>query len=80
MWVSHWNAFPSADLKNPKGNKKTAGFTPQERESFTETLGMGFFDSFRHLYPEQTEAYTFWTYMGNARGKNVGWWVDHSSH
>ncbi|XP_064617811.1 DNA repair nuclease APEX1-like isoform X2 [Liolophura sinensis] len=78
IWCGDLNvAHQEIDLKNPKGNKKTAGFTPQERESFTETLGMGFFDSFRHLYPEQTEAYTFWTYMGNARGKNVGWRLDY---
>lgn len=61
------------DLKNPKGNKKTAGFTPEEREGFGKMLKEGFIDSFRELYPEARDCYSFWTYMGNARGKNVGW-------
>ncbi len=63
--------FP--DLTNPKTNKKTAGFTEKERQGFTDLLGAGYVDSFRELYPEQAGAYTFWTYMGNARAKNVGW-------
>ena len=62
------------DLKNPKSNKnKTPGFSDAERESFTELLNSGFVDSYRHLYPDQKDSYSFWTYMGNARGKNVGW-------
>lgn len=65
------------DLKNPKKNKKNAGFTQEERDGFTELLKCGFVDSFRELYPERTGAYTFWTYMGNCRAKNVGWRLDY---
>ena len=61
------------DLKNPKTNTKSAGFTQEERDGFTELLEAGFVDSFRHLYPEAEGKYTFWTYMGNARAKNTGW-------
>lgn len=70
-------AHQEIDLKNPKGNKKNAGFTQEEREGFTELLANGFTDSFRELYPEQTNAYTFWTYMMNCRSKNVGWRLDY---
>ena len=62
-----------SDLANPKTNKKTAGFTAEERQGFTDLLAEGYVDSFRELYPEAEGTYTFWTYMGNARGKNVGW-------
>ncbi|XP_067675285.1 DNA repair nuclease APEX1-like isoform X2 [Haliotis asinina] len=65
------------DLKNPKTNKKTAGFTPQEREGFTNLLNEGFVDSFRLLYPEQEGAYTFWAYFMNNRAKDVGWRLDY---
>ena len=62
------------DLKNPKSNKnKTPGFCDAEREGMTELLKSGFIDTFRHFYPEQKDAYSFWTYMMNARAKNVGW-------
>jgi AP endonuclease-1 len=61
------------DLANPKTNKKTAGFTVEERQGFTDLLGEGYIDSFRELYPVDKGAYSFWTYMGNARAKNVGW-------
>ncbi|ROL52615.1 DNA-(apurinic or apyrimidinic site) lyase [Anabarilius grahami] len=70
-------AHQEIDLKNPKGNRKNAGFTPEEREGFTQLLEAGFTDSFRELYPEQANAYTFWTYMMNSRGKNVGWRLDY---
>lgn len=70
-------AHKEIDLKNPKGNKKSAGFTPQEREGFGELLAAGFLDTFRHLYPDTPYAYTFWTYMMNARAKNVGWRLDY---
>lgn len=70
-------AHQEIDLKNPKGNKKTAGFTPQEREGFSTLLADGYIDSFRHIYPNVPYAYTFWTYMMNARGKNVGWRLDY---
>ncbi|KAJ8314655.1 hypothetical protein KUTeg_006805 [Tegillarca granosa] len=65
------------DLKNPKTNKKTAGFTAEEREGFGNMLKEGFIDSFRELYPEARDCYSFWTYMGNAREKNVGWRLDY---
>ena len=62
-----------SDLKNPKTNHKTAGFTPEERKDFTELLDEGFVDSFRHLYPDLTGAYTYWSYRFNAKAKNTGW-------
>ena len=62
-----------SDLKNPKTNKKNAGFTQEERDGFTDLLNEGFIDSFRHLYPDKVDQYTFWTYMFNCRAKNVGW-------
>lgn len=65
--------FLSSDLANPKSNKKTAGFTQEERDGFTELLNEGFIDSFRHLYPDVTDKYSYWTYMMNCRAKNVGW-------
>ncbi|KPP67689.1 DNA-(apurinic or apyrimidinic site) lyase-like [Scleropages formosus] len=70
-------AHHEIDIKNPKGNRKNAGFTAEEREGFTQLLAAGFVDSFRELYPEQANAYTFWTYMMNARAKNVGWRLDY---
>ncbi|KAM9705819.1 DNA repair nuclease APEX1 isoform 1-T1 [Menidia menidia] len=70
-------AHQEIDLKNPKGNKKNAGFTPEEREGMSQLLAAGFLDAFRQLYPEQANAYTFWTYMMNARAKNVGWRLDY---
>ncbi|XP_034267394.1 DNA-(apurinic or apyrimidinic site) endonuclease [Pantherophis guttatus] len=70
-------AHQEIDLKNPKGNKKSAGFTPEERAGFTQLLEAGFVDTFRHLYPDTPNAYTFWTYMMNARAKNVGWRLDY---
>jgi len=78
IWCGDLNvAHQEIDLKNPKSNKKNAGFTPQERESFTKILGSGFVDVFRHFYPKEEGAYTFWTYTGGARGKDVGWRLDY---
>ena len=70
-------AHQEIDLKNPGSNRKNAGFSPQEREKMTELLDSGFIDSFRYLYPDQTGAYTWWSYMFNAREKNVGWRIDY---
>jgi len=70
-------AHKEIDLKNPKSNKNNAGFTPQEREKMTQLLHAGFIDTFRHLYPEATGAYTWWSYMGKAREKNTGWRIDY---
>ena len=64
---------PHADLARPKNNAGTAGFTKEEREGFTELLKQGFVDSFRHLYPERKDAYSYWSYRFNCRAKNLGW-------
>lgn len=70
-------AHQEIDLKNPRSNQKNAGFSPEERQKMTELLQSGFVDSFRYLYPDQTGAYTWWSYMFNAREKNVGWRIDY---
>ena len=70
-------AHTEIDLANPKGNVKNSGFTPEEREDFSSWLASGFTDSFRHFHPDKSGAYTFWSYMGNARGRNVGWRIDY---
>ena len=70
-------AHQEIDLKNPKSNRGNAGFSDQERESFTKTLSAGFTDSFRHLNPDATGAYTWWSYMFKAREKNAGWRIDY---
>lgn len=70
-------AHEEIDLKNPKTNHKNAGFTDEERACFTKVVENGFIDSFRYFYPDQTDAYSWWSYMGNARAKNVGWRIDY---
>ena len=70
-------AHQEIDLKNPASNRGSAGFSDQERESFTKTLACGFTDTFRHLHPEETGAYTWWSYMFKAREKNAGWRIDY---
>lgn len=70
-------AHKDIDLRNPKTNHKNAGFTDEERAKFTELLDSGFVDSFRYFYPNQTDAYTWWSYMMKAREKNVGWRIDY---
>lgn len=70
-------AHKEIDLKNPKTNRKNAGFTDEERSKMTSLLDSGFTDSFRKLYPEKEEAYTWWSYMGHAREKNIGWRIDY---
>ena len=69
-------AHEEIDLKNPKTNRGNAGFTDEEREKMTELLNAGFTDSFRYLYPEKQE-YSWWSYMGHAREKNIGWRIDY---
>jgi exodeoxyribonuclease-3 len=64
------------DLKNPKSNEKTSGFMPEEREWVQKFLDHGFVDIYRKLYPER-EQYTWWTYISNARARNVGWRIDY---
>ena len=69
-------AHEEIDLKNPKTNKGNAGFTDEERGKMTELLNSGFIDSYRYLYPQKIE-YSWWSYMGHAREKNVGWRIDY---
>ena len=70
-------AHQEIDLKNPKTNRRNAGFTDEEREKLTKLLGAGFTDTFRALYPEQTGAYSWWSYRGGARERNAGWRIDY---
>jgi len=70
-------AHKEIDLKNPKANKKSAGFTDEERNKMTKLLDNGFTDTFRSLYPDKENCYTWWSYMGHAREKNVGWRIDY---
>ncbi|WFR57658.1 exodeoxyribonuclease III [Anaerocolumna sp. AGMB13025] len=70
-------AHNEIDLKNAKSNIGNAGFSKEERGKMTELLNSGFVDSFRFLYPEETGAYTWWSYMFHAREKNVGWRIDY---
>jgi exodeoxyribonuclease-3 len=70
-------AHQEIDIKNAKANRGNAGFTDEEREKFTLLLQSGFVDSFRHLYPDRKDAYTWWSYFGNARASNTGWRIDY---
>ena len=70
-------AHKEIDLKNPKTNRKNAGFTDEERGKMTELLNSGFTDTFRFLYPNKTECYSWWSYMFKAREKNAGWRIDY---
>lgn len=70
-------AHQPIDLKNAKPNEGNAGYTDEERGKMTELLAAGFTDAFRFKYPDRTDAYTWWSYMGRAREKNVGWRIDY---
>ena len=70
-------AHEEIDLKNPKSNQQNAGFTREERDKMTALLDAGFIDTFRYFYPEQTGAYSWWSYMFHAREKNAGWRIDY---
>lgn len=70
-------ARTAIDLKNPKPNEGNAGYSQQERDKLELLLAAGFTDSFRHLYPEKTGAYTWWSYRFNARKNNAGWRIDY---
>ena len=70
-------AHKEIDLKNPKTNTHNAGFTIEERNKMTELLDAGFVDTFRYLYPDKKNAYSWWSYMRKAREKNVGWRIDY---
>lgn len=70
-------AHKEIDLKNPKTNRRNAGFTDEERAEFTKLLDTGFVDTFRLKYPDLTDAYSWWSYRMRAREKNVGWRIDY---
>ena len=70
-------AHKEIDLKNPKTNRKNAGFTDQEREKFTELLESGFIDTYRHFNPDKEGIYSWWSYRFKAREKNAGWRIDY---
>ena len=70
-------AHNEIDLKNPKTNRRSAGFTDEERGKFTELLEAGFVDSFRHFYPDLEGIYSWWSYRFKAREKNAGWRIDY---
>lgn len=70
-------AHTEIDLANPKTNRKNAGFTDEERAGFDNLLAAGFIDSFRHLHPDETEAYSWWSYRAAARKRNIGWRIDY---
>ena len=70
-------AHQNIDLATPSANKRNAGFTDEEREGLTNLLAEGFLDSYRHLYPDQTDAYSWWSYRAGARARNVGWRLDY---
>lgn len=70
-------AHKEIDLKNPQANTKNAGFTEEERQKMTELLEAGFVDTFRYLYPDRKDAYTWWSYITRARERNAGWRIDY---
>ena len=70
-------AHREIDLRNPSSNVNNAGFTPQERGKLTALLSSGFVDTFRYFHPEETGAYTWWSYMFHARERNTGWRIDY---
>ncbi len=70
-------AHQEIDLARPKDNRKSAGFSDEERASFTQLLDAGFTDTFRHLHPDRADAYSWWSYRAGARQRNVGWRIDY---
>jgi exodeoxyribonuclease III len=70
-------AHKEIDLKNPKTNRKNAGFTDEERQKMTELLDSGFIDTFRYFYPDVEQKYSWWSYMFKSREKNAGWRIDY---
>ena len=70
-------AHKEIDLKNPKSNRGNAGFTDEEREKMTQLLNAGFVDTYRYLYPDKENVYTWWSYFASAREKNIGWRIDY---
>ena len=70
-------AHKEIDLKNPKSNRKNAGFTDEERGKFSDLLAHGYIDTFRYFYPDRTDIYSWWSYRFSARAKNAGWRIDY---
>lgn len=70
-------AHHEIDLSRPRENRKSPGFSDEERASFTELLGAGFVDTFRHHFPDTPEAYSWWSYRAGARQRNIGWRIDY---
>ena len=70
-------AHEEIDLARPKANRKNAGFSDEERASFTDLLDAGFIDTFRHFHPDEPDHYSWWSYRAGARGKNIGWRIDY---
>ena len=70
-------AHKEIDIKNASSNRKNAGFTDDERGKMTRLLSSGFVDTFRAMYPDKSDAYTWWSYMANARDRNIGWRIDY---
>ncbi|GAB7053619.1 MULTISPECIES: exodeoxyribonuclease III [unclassified Paenibacillus] len=70
-------AHQEIDLKNAKSNRNNSGFTPEERYQMTQLLEAGFIDTFRHFYPDRTDAYTWWSLMPKVRERNIGWRIDY---
>lgn len=70
-------AHKEIDLKNPKTNRKNAGFTDEERSKMDKVIESGFIDTFRHFYPDQEQIYSWWSYRFKAREKNAGWRIDY---
>lgn len=70
-------AHQEIDIKNAKSNRGNSGFTDEERQKMTELLNAGFIDTFRHFYPDQTDAYTWWSFMPRVRERNIGWRIDY---
>ncbi len=70
-------AHQEIDLTHPENNHRSAGFTDEERNKFSQLLASGFVDTFRHFYPQRREAYTWWSYRTRSRPKNVGWRIDY---
>ncbi|MGE7274413.1 exodeoxyribonuclease III [Brevibacillus panacihumi] len=70
-------AHQEIDIRNAKSNRGNSGFTDEEREKMTQLLQSGFLDTFRHFYPDRTDAYTWWSYMPKVRERNIGWRIDY---
>ncbi|WP_332646393.1 exodeoxyribonuclease III [Lysinibacillus sp. 54212] len=70
-------AHTESDIKNAKSNRGNSGFTEEERGKMTDLLAAGFTDSFRYIYPDRTDAYTWWSYMNKVRERNIGWRIDY---